>query len=95
MGISVHDTAFILFKYHYSLILFTMIKSVVVVKRFSVCLILMVVLASLSAITALMLSTTTTGTVNVQAQLGIGKPATYSVVIVSGASQKTNLIHYY
>ena len=66
-----------------------------VVKRFSVCLILMVVLASVSAITALTLSTTTTRSINVQAQLGTGKTATYSVEIVPGASQKTNLIHYY
>jgi hypothetical protein len=89
MGISVHDTAlhdtaFILLKYHYSLILFTMIKSVVLVKRFSVCLTLMVLLASVSAITALML-TTITETIHVHGQVGTGIQsikAAYSVEIV-------------
>ena len=92
-----HDTAFILLKYHHSLFLFTMIKSVVVVKQFSVCLTLIVLLASVSLITALML-TTTTETIHVHGQVGTGIQsikATYSVEIVPGAAQKTNLIHYY
>jgi plastocyanin len=81
----------------HSLILFTMIKSVVRVKRFSVCLTLMVLLASVSAITALML-TTITETIHVHGQVGTGIQsikAAYSVEIVPGAAQKTNLLHYY
>jgi hypothetical protein len=68
-----------------------------VVKRYSVCFNIIIPLASVSAITALILSTTT-DTIHIHAQVGTGTQnikATYSVEIVPGASQKTNLIHYY